>query len=283
LSINDDYSEFNDDNQDVQTVIDYVRQEFKNIFAKHKGLVIKLGKAIENTGQKEKNRICQEIKAILREEIALGLISGRAIERHCLDEWKKKTKPKNGENDNLSFSRQEQQAAPRVLVDASGNSIVSAATSDANPNNIAIDYESRPPDAESLNKDASPMDKDLEEEIKKSTPFTTADQQLSEPAAVVELKIENERLKSDLQSKSEEISSLHIRVEELEARPQNDQVDRSFDVQFRYLFDALQQHMTSLFKKHIRYVSFIAKVDPIAKRILNVQIHEENSESEQTI
>ncbi|MGN6631048.1 MAG: hypothetical protein ACTHKP_02255 [Nitrososphaeraceae archaeon] len=104
MSINDEYSEFNDDNQDVQMVIDYVRQEFKNIFAKHKELVIKLGKALENTGQKEKNRICQEIKAILREEIALGLISGRAIERHCLDEWKKKTKPKNGENDKLSFS-----------------------------------------------------------------------------------------------------------------------------------------------------------------------------------
>jgi hypothetical protein len=89
-------------------------------------------------------------------------------------------------------------------------------------------------------------------------------------------------LKSNLQSKSTENSALHIQIKELQGRPQNEQ-DRSFDVQFQYLFDPLQQHMASLFKKHIQYVSFIAKVDPVTKRILHVQIHEENNESEQTI
>ena len=41
--------------------------------------------------------------------------------------------------------------------------------------------------------------------------------------------------------------------------------------------------MASLFQETYPNVSFIAKVDPVTKRILNVQIHEENSESEQTI
>ena len=155
------------------------------------------------------------------------------------------------------------------MVDASGNSETeSATTSDAIPNNIAIDYESRPPDAESLNTDASPIDEDLELAIKKSTSFTTADQQLSEQSIVVELNTEIERLKSDLQSKSNENSALHIRIKELETRPQNDQEDRSFDVQFQYLFDSLQQHMVLLFKKHIQYVSFIAKVGPSCSKFI---------------
>jgi hypothetical protein len=176
------------------------------------------------------------------------------------------------------------QAAPLLVVDAHGHSeIESVATSDADPNNSVATYESRPPDVENLNTNASPIGEDLGGAIKKSTSFTTADQQLSEQGIVFELKTEVERLKSELHSKSDENSASHIRIKELEMRPQNDQVDRSFDVQFQYLFDSLQQHMASLFKKHIRYVSFIAKVDPITKRILNVQIHEENSESEQTI
>ena len=65
--------------------------------------------------------------------------------------------------------------------------------------------------------------------------------------------------------------------------PHDNQEDKSFGVQFQYPYDPLQRYMASSFKKHIRYVPFIAKVDPVTKRILNVQIHEENSESEQTI
>jgi hypothetical protein len=277
-------SSINQDNLDIDSVITNVKQEFKNFLIKREQLVIKLGKALENEHQNKKENICAEIKGILRQEVADGLISRRDIERYSLDEWKKNTKPKKEENDNLSFSTQEQQAAPRILVDAHGNSeIESVAISTADPNNNVIIYDDQPQDVENLNADATPVDEDLEQAIKKSTSFTTADQQLSEQATVAELKTENEILKSNLQSKSDENSALHIRIKELEARPQNDQEDRSFDVQFQYLFDPLQQHMASLFKKHIRYVSFITKVDPITKRILNVQIYEENSESEQTV
>ena len=139
----------------------------------------------------------------------------------------------------MSISQEEQQARPLVLVDASGNSeIESAATSDADPNNIIVNYEGRPPDVENLNTDASPVGKDLEEEIKKSTSFTTADQQLSDQATVVELKTKIERLQSDLQSKSDENSALHIQTKDLRSKleagiPQN-QEDKSFYAPFQY-------------------------------------------------
>ena len=92
--------------------------------------------------------------------------------------------------------------------------LLAADTSDADPNNIVVNYESRPPDAESLNTDASPIDEDLELAVKQSTSFTTADQQLSEQGSVVELETKIERLQSDLQSKSNENSALHIRIKE---------------------------------------------------------------------
>ena len=176
-----------------------------------------------------------------------------------------------------------------IEVDASGNSeIVSAPTSDADPNNIVVNYEGRPPDIENLNTDASSVGKDLEEEIKKSTSFTTADQQLSEQAAVVEPTTENERLRSDLQSKSDENSTLHIQAKDLRSKleacaPHSNQEDKSFYAPFQYPYDPLQRYMASSFKRHIRYVPFVAKVDPVTKKILDVQIHEENNESEQTI
>ena len=60
-----------------------------------------------------------------------------------------------------------------------------SATSDADPNNIVVNYEGRPPDVDNLNTDVSHIGNDLEEVIKKSTSFVTADQQLSEQAPVV--------------------------------------------------------------------------------------------------
>ena len=275
------------DDLDIDSIIAKVKQEFKNFFIQREQLIITLGKAFERIVSKPES-ICREIKGTLREEIAQGLVTTRAIELHCQDEWKKKTRPKKEKNENLSISQKEQQTAPLVLVDASGNSeIESAAILDADPNNIIVNYEGRPPDVENLNTDASPVGKDLEEEIKKSTSFTTADQQLSDQATVVELKTKIERLQSDLQSKSDENSALHIQIKDLRSKleagiPQN-QEDKSFDVQFQYPYDPLQQHMASSFKKRIRYVSFIAKVDPATKRIFNVQIQEENRDSEQII
>ena len=128
------------------------------------------------------------------------------------------------------------------MVDASGNSIVSAPTSDADPDNIVVNYEGRPQDVEDLNTDASPINEDLEQAIKKSTSFTTADQQISEQATVAELKTKNERLKSDLQSKSDENSSLHIQSKIClwKRIHKDDRADRFFDVQFRVSFEDLR-------------------------------------------
>ena len=134
------------DDLDIDSIIAKVKQEFKNFFIQREQLIITLGKAFERIVSKPES-ICREIKGTLREEIAQGLVTTRAIELHCQDEWKKKTRPKKEKNENLSISQKEQQTAPLGLVDASGNSeIESAAILDADPNNIIVNYEGRPPD-----------------------------------------------------------------------------------------------------------------------------------------
>jgi len=278
--MNEEYDNSLSDDQTINGIITNLKlavDQLSKDFVKAKDLVHELARRLDESKQCERDQVSRKIKKILKDKIREGKITAKWIEDCLSPEYTRKYTPKSEVSSLSKENRKE------IEVDASGNSIVSAATSDANPNNIAIDYESRPPDAESLNTDASPIDEDLELAVKKSTSFATADQQLSEQATIVKLKIEIERLKSDLQSIRDENSALHIRIKELEARPQNDQEDRSFDVQFEYPYDPLQQHMASLFKKHIRYVPFTAKVDPVIKRILNVQIHEENSESEHTI
>ena len=208
-----EHNSINRDNSEIDPVIANIKQEFKNFLLKREQLIIKLGLAFERIVTNRES-ISGEIKAALREEIAQGLISRRNIERYCRDEWKKNTKPKKDENDKSPFSRQEQQIAPRVLVDAYGNSeIEPAATSDTDPNNV-VNYEG-PPNLENLCMDACPIRKELEDTIKKSTSFTSADQQFSEQSKVVELKTKIERLESDSQSKSDENSVLLIRIGEL--------------------------------------------------------------------
>jgi len=129
LSVNGEHS-LNDDNSSIDAVIAYVKEEFKNILAKRKDLIIKLGEAFERKVS-DRESVCEEIKNALREEIAQGLVSTRIIELHCLDKWKRKTKPKKVEkNENFSFSRQED-AIPQLLVDTHGNTVVEPA-SDSN-------------------------------------------------------------------------------------------------------------------------------------------------------
>jgi regulator of replication initiation timing len=255
---------------DLKLVVD----QLGNNFTKAKNLIHELARRLDESKQCERDQVSRKIKKILKEEIEGGKITAKWIE-DCLSPEYKRKYTTNSEVSSLSKENQKE-----IVVDASGNSIESAAISNSDSNNIVVN-ESRPPDVENLNIDTSRVGNDLEEVIKNTASFATADQ-LSEQAIVAELKTENEMLKSNLQSKSTENSALHIQIKELQGRPQNEQ-DRSFDVQFQYLFDPLQQHMASLFKKHIQYVSFIAKVDPVTKRILHVQIHEENNESEQTI
>jgi hypothetical protein len=251
-------------------------------FTKAKDLIHELARHLDESKLCKRAQISRKIKEILKDKIEEGKITEKWIEDCLSSEYKRKYTPKS------EVSSLSKENGKEIEVDASGNSIVSATTSDANPNNIARDYESRPPDAESLNTDASPIDEDLELAVKKSTSFTTADQQLSEQAAVVELNTENERLWSDLQSNSDENSTLPIHAKDLrskleECAPHSNQEDKSFYAPFQYPYDPLQRYMASSFKRHIRYVPFVAKVDPITKKILDVQIHEENSESEQPL
>jgi regulator of replication initiation timing len=262
---------------DLRLVVD----QLGNNFVKATELIHELARHLDESKLCERDQVSRKIKKILKDKISEGKITAKWIEDCLPPEYKRKYTTKS---EDTSLSKENMKV---IELDASGSSIVSAATSDADPNNIVENYEGRPPDVEKLNTDASPVGKDLEEEIKKSTSFATADQQLSEQATVVELKTEIERLQSDIQSKSDENFTLHIQVKDLKSKleagiPQN-QEDKSFDVQFQYPYDPLQRHMASSFKKRIRYVPFTAKVDPVTKRIFNVQIHEENHDSEQII
>jgi phage FluMu protein Com len=265
------------DNSDIDSIIANVKLEFKNFLIKRDQLMITLGKAFERIVSKPES-ICREIKGTLREEIAQGLITTRAIELHCPDEWKKNTRPKKEKNENLSISRQEQLATPRVLVDTYGNSeIEPAATSDDDPNNV-VNCEGST-NLEYLCIDRCPRCKELEDVIKKSTSFTSADEQFSEQAKVVELETKIEKLESDLQSEFTKNSVLHIRIKELESKqevglPHSNQEDKSFEVQFQVPFEDLRMYMsTSLSKNNaVSKVSFSANVDVVNRKLTDIQI-----------
>jgi hypothetical protein len=68
----------------------------------------------------------EEIKNVLRDEIAEKLISSRDIERYCLDKWKTKTKPKN---DNLLFYKPVEDCQPPIAVTHMGKSVILNETS----------------------------------------------------------------------------------------------------------------------------------------------------------
>lgn len=240
---NDSYS--NDSNQDINTVIEYVRQEFKIFLAKREDLVIKLGKTLEKEHPKNRENICREIKGILRQEIADKLISGRDVERYCLDEWKQKTKPKTDENDKLSFSQKVQESTPQLLVGADGNII-------AEPTAIPGHYSNN---NDTINNQESPNE---------GTNYK------GEFCADNTIELESKTNDNNqLQSQVEEIKS------ELEARATNlDQVVRFFDTKFELPFEGLRDHMMKLLSKdnHIKTISFIAKVDLATRGLADIRI-----------
>jgi len=111
---------------EVDVIIGEVKDEFRRFSARRGDLVRKLGNAYEKVVANPES-ICEEIKNVLRDEIAQGLISRRDIERYCPDTWKRKTKPKN---DKLSFSITEDgainntnQEKNKVLIDTTGRAI----------------------------------------------------------------------------------------------------------------------------------------------------------------
>jgi hypothetical protein len=262
---------------DLMLVVDQLGKNFM----KAKDLIHELARRLDESKQCERDQVSRKIKEILKDKIREGKITAKWIE-DCLPlEYKRKYTTKS---EDTSLSKENMK---EIKVDASGNSeIVSAETSDADPNNIVVNYEGRPPDVENLNTDASLIGKDLEEIIKKSTSFATADQQLSEQATVVELKIEIERLQSDLQSKSDENSSLHIQVKdlmsELEAyTPHDKQEDKSFDVQFGVPFEDLRRQMELSFSRNstVSEVLFTANIDVVNRRLTDILIGEQQFDS----
>jgi hypothetical protein len=90
----------------LDTEIQEIREEFRTHFTKCEELIKRLGNAIKKAGIVKENDICHEVKNILAEEIADQKITVRTIDRYCLDEWKRITKPKK---DKLSYSKPDQQ------------------------------------------------------------------------------------------------------------------------------------------------------------------------------
>jgi hypothetical protein len=105
-------------------VIKEVKLKLKSIFMKRRDLIIKLGNEFEKLVPKPES-ICEEIKIVLREEIAEHIISSRDIERYSPEKWKKKTKPQK--NDNLSFltktEEQEKEEYMTIAIDTQGSPI----------------------------------------------------------------------------------------------------------------------------------------------------------------
>jgi hypothetical protein len=105
---------------ELDIVIREVKDEFRKMLLKRKEFVVKLGNAFEKVvGDPES--ICEELKTVLREEIAVKLISARHIERYCPDKWKRKTKPRKPKNDILSFSMSQNEKRKEAIIDTQGN------------------------------------------------------------------------------------------------------------------------------------------------------------------
>ena len=100
---------------EVDAVIEEIKRELRTLFVKTDEQIKKLGNALKKVVKREES-ICEEIKNALKEEIAEGVISTRTIELHCPPEWKHKTKPKQRENEKISFSKQLKEKPQQQMV-----------------------------------------------------------------------------------------------------------------------------------------------------------------------
>lgn len=132
---------------DLEDTIKNVKAHFQNFLICRKKLVLLLGYAFEKSLSRKED-ICEEIKNALSEEITSTLISRRDIERYCLDEWKKRTKPnKTKENDKLSFSKSIVKASSLVSQTVDQNNRIdfdeSLPDSDRDQHDSPQDYEGK--------------------------------------------------------------------------------------------------------------------------------------------
>ena len=100
------------------------RRNLRYWAGKRRNLIIMLGNKRLLEKRIREQDICEEIKRILHEEIIKEEISRRDIERYCPDNWKKRTKPKQkeNENDNPSFIDPPIQTEP-IVIDNEGQVI----------------------------------------------------------------------------------------------------------------------------------------------------------------
>ncbi|MGC2570043.1 MAG: hypothetical protein WA364_00920 [Candidatus Nitrosopolaris sp.] len=106
---------------EADRVIAQAKKELRSLFVKSEDQIKKVGNALKKVVKKEES-ICEEIKIALKEEIAEGVISTRTIELHCPPEWKRKTKPKQRENEKISFSKPQQQQ--QIAATQEGKSVI---------------------------------------------------------------------------------------------------------------------------------------------------------------
>jgi hypothetical protein len=114
----------NKDRTEVDAVIEEVKRELRSLFVKTDEQIKKLGSALKKVVKREES-ICEEIKNALKEEIAEGIISTRTIELYCPPEWKHKTKPKQRENEKISFSKQlKENPQHQIVATNQGKSVI---------------------------------------------------------------------------------------------------------------------------------------------------------------
>jgi hypothetical protein len=115
---------------ELDVVVEEAKRELRSLFVKSEDQIKKLGTALKKVVKKEES-ICEEIKIALKEEIAEGVISTRTIELHCPPEWKRKTKPKQRENEKISFSKlgEEKSQEQQIAAMRDGKSVITNYTS----------------------------------------------------------------------------------------------------------------------------------------------------------
>jgi hypothetical protein len=114
----------NKNRTEVDAVIEEVKRELRSVFVKTDEQIKRLGNALKKVVKREES-ICEEIKNALKEEIAEGVISTRTIEIHCPTEWKHKTKPKQGENEKISFSKElKEKPQQQIVATNQGKSVI---------------------------------------------------------------------------------------------------------------------------------------------------------------
>ncbi|MGA9151098.1 MAG: hypothetical protein WBZ36_11005, partial [Candidatus Nitrosopolaris sp.] len=127
---------------EVDAVIEEVKRELRSVFVKTDEQIKRLGNALKKVVKREES-ICEEIKNALKEEIAEGIISTRTIELHCASEWKHKTKPKQRENEKISFSKVEEKTQQQqIAVTQDGKSVIINETP-SNTDTVSSDVNNR--------------------------------------------------------------------------------------------------------------------------------------------